>query len=280
MAAAGCSSAAACRQIAAYNSQYLDLNHLDLDVSPHSFLSDADFLLASTTSSSASSSSTPALFPDLSAAFPPVDPRAPQLFYDPLCVPSMFPGDPVTSSNFDQIGNLTTTVGYPTTSAQTDNIDWTALSCLSGLSNGLSEHPANSLGSQSQRFTPSVDSPDPPFDHHQQTLTTPSTSHTTTATSTIHPSINSTSMRATTLPTPSPASASRESSPKENPSRITKRQLNTMAARRYRQRRLDRMAQLEEELEAVKLERDELKMRVSKLEGETEALRSMVKEKK
>ncbi len=80
-----------------------------------------------------------------------------------------------------------------------------------------------------------------------------------------------------TLPTPSPAS--RESSPKENPSRISKRQLNTMAARRYRQRRLDRMTQLEEELEAVKRERDELKMRVSKLEGETEALRSMVKEK-
>jgi cell division protein FtsB len=53
-----------------------------------------------------------------------------------------------------------------------------------------------------------------------------------------------------------------------------------MAARRYRQRRLDRMTQLEEELEAVKRERDELKMRVSKLEGETDALRSMLKEKK
>jgi cell division protein FtsB len=52
-----------------------------------------------------------------------------------------------------------------------------------------------------------------------------------------------------------------------------------MAARRYRQRRLDRMTQLEEELEAVKRERDELKMRVSKLEGETDALRSMLKEK-
>ncbi|KAL4908827.1 hypothetical protein BDW74DRAFT_145384 [Aspergillus multicolor] len=80
----------------------------------------------------------------------------------------------------------------------------------------------------------------------------------------------------------SPASpASRESSPKEkeNPSRITKRQLNTMAARRYRQRKLDKVSQLEEELAAIKRERDELKMRVSKLEGETEVLRSMVKDK-
>jgi cell division protein FtsB len=81
---------------------------------------------------------------------------------------------------------------------------------------------------------------------------------------------------ATSLSTPS-----RESSPKEKEhlSRITKRQLNTLAARRYRQRKLDKVAQLEEELAAVKRERDELKMRVSKLEGETEALRSMVKDK-
>ncbi|KAL4971066.1 bZIP transcription factor JlbA/IDI-4 [Aspergillus stella-maris] len=189
----------------------------------------------------------------------------------------MFPGDSV-SSGFDQIDTLTATAGYPTSSTSADGIDWAALGCLPGSSNGLSEHPANSLGSQSQGLTPSVDSPDTPLDHH---LTNPSTSHTTTTTtSTIHPTTTtSTSMPATTLPTPS-ASASRESSPKENPSRITKRQLNTMAARRYRQRRLDRMTQLEEELEAVKRERDELKMRVSKLEGETEALRTLVKDKK
>ncbi|KAL4955931.1 hypothetical protein BDW69DRAFT_182108 [Aspergillus filifer] len=253
MAAAGCSSAAACRQIAT---------------------GDADFLLASSHITS-SSSSTPALFPDLSAAFPPVESCAPQLFYDPLCVPHMFPGDSV-SSGLNQL-DLTTTAGYPTNSTSADAIDWATLGCLPGPSNGPSEHPANSLGSQSQGFTPSVDSPDPRFD--QQLLTNPSTSHTTTTTtSTIQPT-NSKSMPATTLPTPS-ASDSRESSPKENPSRITKRQLNTMAARRYRQRRLDRMTQLEEELEAVKRERDELKMRVSKLEGETEALRTMLKEKK
>ncbi|KAL4795134.1 hypothetical protein BDV19DRAFT_363673 [Aspergillus venezuelensis] len=191
----------------------------------------------------------------------------------------MFPGESV-SSGFDHIDTLTTTSAYPTSSTSADGIDWAALGCLPGSSNGLSEHPANSLGSQSQGLSPNVDSPDPPFDHQQQ-LTNPSTSHTTTTTTpTIHPTTTtSTSMPATTLPTPS-ASASRESSPKENPSRITKRQLNTMAARRYRQRRLDRMTQLEEELEAVKRERDELKMRVSKLEGETEALRTMVKEKK
>ncbi|PWY93422.1 hypothetical protein BO94DRAFT_572873 [Aspergillus sclerotioniger CBS 115572] len=80
--------------------------------------------------------------------------------------------------------------------------------------------------------------------------------------------------------TASPLNLSRADTPKETPNRVKKRELNTMAARRYRQRRLDRMNQLEEELEAIKRERDELKMRVSKLEGETEALRSMVKGQK
>lgn len=186
----------------------------------------------------------------------------------------MFPGDP-SSSSFDQFHDLSTTTGYPTSNiTAADDIDWTALGCLPGSGNGLSEHPANSLESQSQGFS-SVGSPDPPFDHNQPKITTTAPSTRTTTSTSSHsgkmPSVTS------SIPTPSPAS--RESSPKENPSRISKRQLNTMAARRYRQRRLDRMTQLEEELEAVKRERDELKMRVSKLEGETEALRSMAKEK-
>lgn len=67
---------------------------------------------------------------------------------------------------------------------------------------------------------------------------------------------------------------------KETPNRVSKRQLNTLAARRYRQRRVDRMNELEAELEKVKRERDELKMRVSKLEGETEALRGLLKKDK
>lgn len=54
-----------------------------------------------------------------------------------------------------------------------------------------------------------------------------------------------------------------------------------MAARRYRQRRVDQLKNLEEELRKVQQERDELRLRVSKLEGETEALRSLLgREKK
>ncbi|KAL2822113.1 hypothetical protein BJX63DRAFT_427458 [Aspergillus granulosus] len=232
--------------------------------------------------SASSSSSTPAaFFPDLStipsAAFPPAEPtsNAPEhLFYDPLLIsPSMFPGDPALSAPSFDHALTATSAGYPGLLA--DGIDWTALGCLPP----QSEHPGNNLESQGD----SVGSPDPPFDPSTHSTAYQPVSHSTippaTSTSTTV-SVAPTMPSATTTMQPQiPSSTSRDSSPKESASRISKRQLNTMAARRYRQRRLDRMTQLEEELEAVKRERDELKMRVSKLEGETDALRSMLKEK-
>ncbi|KAL4868664.1 hypothetical protein BDV12DRAFT_197013 [Aspergillus spectabilis] len=71
-------------------------------------------------------------------------------------------------------------------------------------------------------------------------------------------------------PSPEPASKT------PGTGRVTKRQLNTEAARRYRQRKVDRMNQLEEELEMVKREREQLRMKVSKLVGETEGLKRLL----
>ncbi|KAJ5371113.1 uncharacterized protein N7496_007205 [Penicillium cataractarum] len=62
-------------------------------------------------------------------------------------------------------------------------------------------------------------------------------------------------------------------------SRVEKRRMNTLAARRCRQRRVDRMKSLEDELEAMRRERDELRLKVSKLEGETEALKGLLTRK-
>lgn len=62
-------------------------------------------------------------------------------------------------------------------------------------------------------------------------------------------------------------------------SRVEKRRLNTLAARRCRQRRVDQMKTMEEELEKIKKERDELRLKVSKLEGETEALKGLLSRK-
>ncbi|KAL2828624.1 hypothetical protein BJY01DRAFT_255279 [Aspergillus pseudoustus] len=265
---------------------------------------DADLLFNS--ASSSSSSSTPAaFFPDLStipsAAFPPADLTTTSnpdhhLFYDPLLIPSsMFPGDPALSApSFDNTILTATSAGYPCLTSA-DGIDWTALGCLPAShgelagNNGL-ESQSSAVGSPDHSFDPSTHThqtalPPTPLPIQPATAgpevapTMPSATSTTTTHS--HKQMQmQMQLQATTTTSPSPPSRdSTSTSPKETASRVSKRQLNTMAARRYRQRRLDRMTQLEEELEAVKRERDELRMRVSKLEGETDALRSMLKEK-
>jgi len=60
---------------------------------------------------------------------------------------------------------------------------------------------------------------------------------------------------------------------KSTESRARQRDLNTRAARRYRQRRTDETQNLEAELEETRSERDALKIQVARLEGEVEGLR-------
>ena len=83
------------------------------------------------------------------------------------------------------------------------------------------------------------------------------------------PELHSTS-RASTKATSSAADSSR----------IEKRKANTLAARRYRQKRVDQVTGLEAELKEVKAERDDMKVRCAKLEGEVEALRALLRAQK
>jgi len=59
--------------------------------------------------------------------------------------------------------------------------------------------------------------------------------------------------------------------------RVEKRKQNTLAARRYRQKRVDQMSTLESELKETQSERDALKVRVARLEGEVETLRALLR---
>ncbi|KAB2102729.1 hypothetical protein AG0111_0g9218 [Alternaria gaisen] len=82
------------------------------------------------------------------------------------------------------------------------------------------------------------------------------------------------------------SSSSKLSSTKNSPlapepsSRVEKRKANTLAARRYRQKRVDQMSTLESELKDVKAERDDLKVRNARLEGEVETLRALLRSQK
>jgi hypothetical protein len=72
----------------------------------------------------------------------------------------------------------------------------------------------------------------------------------------------------------SPTSTSTKT--QSNPSRVRKRTLNTLAARRYRQKRVDQVAGLETALKESEAEKDSLKIRVAKLEAEVEVLRGLI----
>jgi predicted nucleic acid-binding Zn-ribbon protein len=60
---------------------------------------------------------------------------------------------------------------------------------------------------------------------------------------------------------------------------LLRRQRNNLAAKRYRQKKIDRIEELEGEVEAVKRERDELRIRLARQEAEVAALREMLQMK-
>ena len=58
-----------------------------------------------------------------------------------------------------------------------------------------------------------------------------------------------------------------------------KRQRNTLAARKYRQKRLDRISELEEALAAMTSERDDMRLQLARREAEMDILREMMSKK-
>ena len=91
----------------------------------------------------------------------------------------------------------------------------------------------------------------------------------------------------TTIPSSSSQSPSNSTSPAERTTkatasqpepkhRVEKRQRNTEAARRYRQRKDDKVTELEAALKVMTQERDELNLKLARAEAEVGVLRSMI----
>lgn len=55
-----------------------------------------------------------------------------------------------------------------------------------------------------------------------------------------------------------------------------KRARNNLAAKRYRQKKVDRIEELEDEVKEVKKERDDLRVELARREAEVKALREML----
>lgn len=95
----------------------------------------------------------------------------------------------------------------------------------------------------------------------------------TASTSSSSPAMRST-QASTVSAMPSPSSSK---SPEPTPdSRKRKRERNTEAARRYRQRRQDRLEELEELLAAMTKDRDDYKIKLARSEAEADVLRRLV----
>lgn len=117
----------------------------------------------------------------------------------------------------------------------------------------------------------------------QPSTSTSSTPHPTTTTTTNKSPIPGTSTFSL-HPSPSSSSGSslkRKSSPEDEDANVTlKRQRNTLAARKYRQKRLDRISELEAALAAMTNERDDMRLQLARREAEVDALREMLDKKK
>lgn len=92
----------------------------------------------------------------------------------------------------------------------------------------------------------------------------------------VPPSSTLLGLRTTSIP-PSSSVSHTSNSPLSSGDKIERKRKNTEAARRYRQRKVDRVTELEEALTAVSRERDELKLKLARAEMEAEVLRGIVK---
>ena len=98
--------------------------------------------------------------------------------------------------------------------------------------------------------------------------TSPTVSHSSNATD------SPTATASASASAPADASVSPPSTAAD--SAAEKRRRNTLAARRCRQRQLDRVAALESALEEALKERDDARVEIARLKGENEVLRSLI----
>ncbi|CAI6337560.1 unnamed protein product [Periconia digitata] len=191
-------------------------------------------------------------------AFPPND--SIDFSLDPISLPS--------SSSSSSLSTLTN--DFPVTSGAPfcDITDWSALSSCSNLipfsGDGLT-YPLVTSDALGTTLAPVTDL------QYDSTLTHAMAPGPSTSGS------SSTSSRKSQSPKMSSTKSSNANSPLVETARIEKRKANTMAARRYRQKRVDQMSGLEAQLKETQSERDDLKVRCARLEGEVETLRALLK---
>ncbi|PGG95155.1 hypothetical protein AJ79_10222 [Helicocarpus griseus UAMH5409] len=162
----------------------------------------------------------------------------------------------------------TTNCGTSDYSHAFDNLQHGYLSASQVVHNQGIDHPNQQSQSQVYKLEPKL--PSPPA-----MITTASSS---SSSPNAHPSTPS-SLHTTHRVVKRPHASTSVTTGDEADRAADKRRRNTLAARRFRQKQHDRVAELEKALEAVCKERDELKMKAARWEGEAVALRGLLQKK-
>jgi len=102
----------------------------------------------------------------------------------------------------------------------------------------------------------------------------PQSTATSTTVSPLQTTIDSYGSSTRSSPKKRPSTSPSSCSPPEDES--NKRQRNTEAARRYRQRKMDRVSELEDALAAMTKANDDLKLKLARSEAEADVLRSLM----
>ncbi|RSL59663.1 hypothetical protein CEP54_007183 [Fusarium duplospermum] len=188
---------------------------------------------------------------------------------------------PDNNDNYD-FANLDTDAIY-------QSLDWNLDTSVGGVFDGAVLPDMNTGVGQDLGIGEDFLSQEPPLINtlQQQPTSSPPLAPPTTTSNNKSPSIPGTS---TFSLHPSPAASSsssgsssshkRKSSPEDETAAVAlKRQRNTLAARKYRQKRLDRISELEAALAAMTSERDDMRLQLVRREAEVDALREMLSKK-
>lgn len=125
----------------------------------------------------------------------------------------------------------------------------------------------------------------PPYPDHSRpsvanTNTTPISETSQSQPTNLHPGLSlpqTSQVKGTKRGRPTASEASDRDASPVDADIIVKRQRNNIAAKKYRQKKIDRIEELEAEVDEIKKERDELRIQLAKREAETAALREMLK---
>lgn len=175
---------------------------------------------------------------------------------------------------FQQLGEMSDTLLLPPSTAGLEDSSWVQQSAKAFTTTTVASPSTNTLDKPSAAVPPPLHRHEyPPIAAKPSSVTLPTSSG---PSSSVPAAASTNTKKRTRLESNSAPSSNDSALDSEEERILERRRRNTLAARRFRQRKQDRVLDLERRLAEVTKERDELRLQVAKWEGEVMALRKLV----